>query len=332
MRWPCGRSTSPCVVVADPEAPAAGLGPAASAWAEAATGAPVVRAVPLTGGYSSRMLALEHADGRNTVLRQLLLEPWRTHARELLEREATVQRQLARSGAAIAAPVPLAVDPTGERAGDPSLLMTRLPGRIELRRCDDATAAALASTLLAVHRVRPESGRWPREYQSWAFEAKRKVPPWSRDDGLYAEAFARLAEPPPAYEPTFLHRDFQPGNVLWHQSRVSGVVDWVETSTGPADLDVAHCASNLATLHGAAAGVAFSEAYDAAGGERAAGADARAYWQLLDLVGFLPAGGRESGATGETILATWRAHERSDLTLERARRHREDLLRLSLRG
>jgi hypothetical protein len=120
--------------------------------------------------------------------------------------------------------------------------------------------------------------------------------------------------------------------VLWDQGRVSGVVDWVETSTGPADLDVAHCASNLATLHGAEAGVAFTAAYDAAGGERAADRDARTYWQLLDLVAFLPAGGRESGATEETILATWRAHDRGDLTLERARRHREDLLRLALRG
>jgi aminoglycoside phosphotransferase (APT) family kinase protein len=327
--WPCGRSTWRCAVVPADHA-AAGLGPAAAAWVQSASGAPVVRAAPLTGGYSSRMLALEHADGRSTVLRQLLLEPWRTHARGLLERESTVQRQLVASPVPV--PVPLAVDPTGEVAGDPSLLMTRLPGRIDLCRSDGTTLAALASTLLAIHRVVPEPGRWPRDYQSWAFESKRNIPPWSGDDGLYDEAFARLAEPPPAYERSFLHRDFQPGNVLWDRGRVSGVVDWVETSTGPADLDVAHCASNLATLHGAQAGAAFVEAYDAAGGERAADRDARIYWQLLDLVGFLPAGGRESGATEETILATWRAHDRSDLTLERARRNREDLLRLTLRG
>jgi aminoglycoside phosphotransferase (APT) family kinase protein len=275
------------------------------------------------------MLALEHADGRSTVLRQLLLEPWRTHARGLLEREGTVQRRLA--GSDVPVPAPLAVDPTGADAGDPSLLMTRLPGRIDLCRSDDSFLSALASTLLAIHRVRPEPGEWPRDYQSWATDAKRNVPPWSRDDGLYDEAFARLAEPPPAYEPTFLHRDFQPGNVLWDDGRVSGVVDWVETSTGPADLDVAHCASNLATLHGAEAAAAFAAAYDAAGGQRAAERDDRIYWQLLDLVGFLPAGGRESGATEETILATWRAHDRPDLTLERARRNREDLLRLTLR-
>ena len=298
-------------------------------WVAEAVGAPVTAVAPLTGGYSSRMLGLAHADGRETVLRQLHLEPWRRHSVGLLTREAEVQAMLA--GSAVAAPLPLAVDPDGAQVGDPSLLMTRLPGRIDLCRADDDFLARTVETLLAVHRFRPADGAWPRDYQSWAFEAKWHVPPWSADDDLYLEAFARLAEPPPAYSPTFLHRDFQPGNVLWQDGAVTGVVDWVETSTGPADLDVAHCASNLATLHGADVAEAFTAMYAAAGGELSAGRDARVYWRLLDLVAFLPAGGRESGATEDTILATWRAHGRDDLTLERARRNREDLLRLTLR-
>ena len=276
------------------------------------------------------MLGLVHHDGRETVLRQMHVDPWRRHAAGLLSREAGVQGLLAGSG--VVAPTPLAVDPQGDRVGDPSLLMTRLPGRIDLCRGDGDFLARTAAALMAVHRFRPAEGEWPRDYQSWAFESKQNVPPWSGDDGLYVEAFARLAEPPPAYTPTFLHRDFQPGNVLWQDGEVSGVVDWVETSTGPADLDVAHCASNLATLHGAGVGEAFTAAYVDAGGELDADRDARIYWRLLDLVGFLPTGGRESGATEDTIRATWRAHGRDDLTLQLARRHREDLLRLTLRG
>jgi aminoglycoside/choline kinase family phosphotransferase len=276
------------------------------------------------------MLGLTHVDGRETVLRQLILEPWRRHAAGLLNREAEVQAMLV--GSAVGVPEPIAVDPEGEAVGDPSLLMSRLPGAIDLVGHDDDVLAGLAETLVEVHRFRPADGAWPRDYQSWAFASKRNVPPWSADDGLYEEAFARLAEPEPAYERAFLHRDFQPGNVLWHDGAVTGVVDWVETSTGPTDLDVAHCASNLATLHGAAVGWAFHEAYAAAGGLVAADRDARTYWRLLDLVGFLPAGGRESGATGDTMSATWRAHGRADLTPDRARRHREELLRLTLRG
>ena len=301
-----------------------------AAWVAAAAGAPVRSVTALTGGYSSRMLALGHDDGTQTVLRQMHVDPWRRHAAGLLTREADVQALLA--GSDVVAPTPLAVDPDGAQVCDPSLLMTRLPGGIDLCSHDDAFLAGLAATLLAVHRVRPDEGQWPRDYQSWAFESKRNVPPWSDDDALYAEAFARLDEPPPAYTPTFLHRDFQPGNVLWQDGEVTGVVDWVETSTGPVDLDVAHCASNLATLHGAEAGEAFTAAYVAAGGALAEDRDARVYWRLLDLVGFLPAGGRESGATEDVIRATWQAHGRGDLTLDRARRNRAELLRLTLRG
>lgn len=303
----------------------------AAAWVAEHAGSAVVTAEPMTGGYSSRILGLTHEDGRETVLRQMVLEPWRRHAVGLLNREAGVQRMLA-AGDGVPAPVPLAVDAEGAAAGEPSLLMTRLPGRIDLVRDDDAFLGALAEVLVQIHRFTPATGEWPRDFQSWAFEAKRQVPPWSSADAAYEEAFALLAGPAPAYEPTFLHRDFQPGNVLWEDGGVTGVVDWVETSTGPADLDVAHCASNLATLHGAAAGVAFREAYVELGGRLAEGREARAYWQVLDLVGFLPAGGRESGTTGPTMVATWRAHGRPDLTPDVARRHREDLLRLTLDG
>jgi aminoglycoside phosphotransferase (APT) family kinase protein len=187
---------------------------------------------------------------------------------------------------------------------------------------------ALADTLLAVHAVVPDPGEWPRLYESWAFESKRVVPPWSGDDGLYREAFARLAESPPAYDATFLHRDFHPANVLVSGGVVSGVVDWVETSTGPADLDVAHCATNLAGLHGVEAAQAFRRAYVDRGGVLAGDAHAAAYWQLLDLVAFLPGpSGRESGATADVIERTWRDNGRPDLRVDSARARREDLLR-----
>ena len=77
-----------------------------------------------------------------------------------------------------------------------------------------------------------------------------------------------LASPRPAYEPTFLHRDFGHRNLLWRDGAISGVVDWVETSTGPAWLDAAHAASNLAVMGDTARGEAFLEAYDAVARDR----------------------------------------------------------------
>jgi len=144
-------------------------------------------------------------------------------------------------------------------------------------------------------------------------------------------AFAAIDRPAPDFEPCFLHRDFHPGNVLWENGRVSGVVDWVETSAGPADLDVAHCASNLAGLHGVETARAFRRSYVDQGGRLTTDADASAYWQLLDLIGFLPTpNGRESGAPAAVLSTVWAAHDRDDLTPELVRARREQLLRVIL--
>jgi len=305
------------------------LGEDTRRWVEDALEAPVVAAEPLTGGVASRMLLVRVEDGREAVLRQLVDDPWRRHAEQLLLRERDVHGLL--GGSTVPAPATLAVDVRGDRTdGDPSLLMTRLPGTVDLVGPD---VDALAAVLIAIHAVRPGPDAWPRPYESWAFPAKRVVPPWSGDDGLYREAFARLEAPAPGYDPTFLHRDFHPGNVLWRDGRVSGVVDWVETSTGPADLDVAHCASNLAGLHGVATALAFRRSYVDQGGRLAQDAEASAYWQLLDLVAFLPTtDGRESGAPAAVLSTLWAAHDRGDLTPELVRARREQLLRTILEG
>jgi Ser/Thr protein kinase RdoA (MazF antagonist) len=163
--------------------------------------------------------------------------------------------------------------------------MSHLPGALVLDRDDDALLGALAEVLIRIHRVDPGDDAWPRAYQSWAWSGKRVVPDWTERPELWQRAFAVLEDEPPAYEPTFLHRDFHPGNVLWEGDGVSGVVDWVETSTGPAALDVAHCMTGLTLLHGVDAATRFAHHYREASGR----ADAPAsYWWVMDVVGFLP--------------------------------------------
>ena len=98
----------------------------------------------------------------------------------------------------------------------------------------------------------------------------------------------RAARPPaPAYEPTFLHRDFGHRNLLWQGGTISGVVDWVETSTGPAWLDAAHAASNLALAFGTGPAVAFVERWAALSGTAP-----ERHWLVMDAVGYLPPPGK----------------------------------------
>jgi aminoglycoside phosphotransferase (APT) family kinase protein len=253
-------------------------------WAAGVIG-PVTGVRELTGGWTSTMLALTTDGDDDVVLRLMTREPWRTHGAELTIRESEIQEMLA--GTPVPAPRTLALDVHGQDCGFPAHLMTLLPGRVDIDRVDGAFLGELADLLVTIHDVAPTIE--VRAYQSWAWEAKFQAPRWGSDPGLWEEAFALLRTAPPEFQPCFIHRDFQPRNLLWSEGHVTGVVDWVETSMGPAWLDVAHCSTNLAIVHGSDAADLFAAAY----AERA-DCDAEPYFDVMDVVGFLPPPGRDA--------------------------------------
>ena len=259
-------------------------------WAGRVLDRPVVRVTPLTGGMTSVMLRLAHDRGEDTVLRLVTEQPWRRHGAELVRREATTQRAL--SGSDVPAPRSLALDADGEQTGVAAHLMTWLPGEVDTTRAGEAELSAMARLLAVIHDVEVDPA--PRMFQSWAWPGKRAVPPWADDPATWRRAFDVLAEGDPPWEPCFLQRDFGPRNLLWSGDRISGVVDWVEASTGPAWLDVAHGASNLALRHGTGVARRFSASYAATTGCRP-----EPYWDVLDVVGFLPAPGGRAMRLGE---------------------------------
>lgn len=251
-------------------------------WAAAALRAPVTGVTRLTGGLTSTMLALVDATGRRSVLRLMTEEPWRTHGPGLTAREADTLGVLADTP--VPAPRSLALDADGDAAGVSAHLMTMLPGG-PANSLDLAAVEVMAEMLATIHAVDPPEPF--RRYQSWAPEAKWVVPDWTRHPDSWRRAFALLAEGPPTYEPTFLHRDHSHRNLLWRDGAICGVVDWVETSSGPAWLDAAHAATNLAVGHHADLARAFLAAYR----ERAA-TPYQHHWLVLDAVGFLPPPGK----------------------------------------
>ncbi|MCW2936210.1 MAG: hypothetical protein JWM19_7172 [Actinomycetia bacterium] len=54
--------------------------------------------------------------------------------------------------------------------------------------------------------------------------------------------------------------------LLWRRGRLTGVVDWATSCTGPADFDVGHCRLNLAVLFGADWAERLRLAYEAEAG------------------------------------------------------------------
>lgn len=278
---------------------------------------PVTDVTTLTGGWTSTMLALTGEDGEQAVVRLMTRQPWASHAPQMLPRESGLQALLAPTPVPV--PVSLAVDSTGDAAGAPAHLMTRLPGTLVLDRCDDDLLGLLAGLLADLHDVDPGAER-PRDYQTWAPPAKRVVPEWAGQPEVWRAAFDLLAahdEEPRGFEGTLLHRDFHLGNVLWAGGAVSGLVDWVEASWGPAALDVAHAGTYLAMLHGPQAAARFAEAYDERRPGRTGSAADATYWAVMDAVGYLP--------DPTKVAAPWR--ERGiDISDTTARTRLEDYL------
>ncbi|MEW2303158.1 alpha/beta fold hydrolase [Streptomyces sp. NPDC006655] len=258
----------------------------------------------LSGGWSSQMGRLTLDDGTELVQRAFVKPFFRRAAPGLLAREASVLTLLA-GHEGVPAPGLVAVDATAEHCDHPTLLMSALPGRVRVDEDDlDRRLDLLAAQLVRVHDVVPSER--PRTYQAWTPPERVRTP----DGALWERALEAIRRDPPPYEGRFLHRDFHPGNVLFAgagpELRITGVVDWVETSWGPADLDVAHCSTALALLHGPEYGLAFRERYEAHGGRGLAADPDHLYWRLLDALHYCPDAAKLAGP--------WRDLGRHDLT------------------
>ncbi|MFJ1755116.1 phosphotransferase family protein [Kitasatospora sp. NPDC088134] len=272
-------------------------------------------AAALRGGWTSEMrrLTVTGPGGERTLVLRSFVEPFFVrHAEGLLGREAAILRLLA-PGSVPAARL-VAVDATGARCEHPSLLMTLLPGAVRLEPAGAPERADLAARqLLEIHRTEVTDATRPRDYQPWTAPERVAVPPGTARPALWSRAVALIDRHPPRYRPCFLHRDYHPGNLLYAprpdtgaEPQVSGVVDWVETSWGPADLDVAHCATAHALLYGPEHGLAFADRYTAAGGTLADDPADHLYWRLLDALAFAP--------DAEKVAVPWRELGRTDLT------------------
>ena len=195
-----------------------------------------------------------------------------------VEGEASVLTQL--EGLDIAAPRLIGFDPSGSAAGHPTVVMTRLPGRLDLQPHDpEAWTCALAEMLCAVHNLVVDAP----PYRPWYEPAEREVREWTTQPELWTAALEVLASPPPAEAHGFVHGDYQQFNVLWHRGSISGVLDWTGSWLGPQDVDVAHARLNLACLYGVERAEAFRRAYEAA-----AGRPMSPWRDLYELVGYVP--------------------------------------------
>lgn len=234
----------------------------------------------MTGGFCSAVhrLTVERS-GRRTfvVLRQY---PGGLGLQGTLEREIANLGLVAGSGL----PVPsiLAADVAGaSTGGSPSLLMTRLPGHVDLDPADPRswmtriaeTAAVLHSLDLPAKTFRPWTDSWiapPDEFQ---------VPVGARKPAVWKAAFDVMAEPPPKDTAVFLHGDFLPVNLLWSRGKITGLTDWNGVHRGPRAVDVGQCRRYVASLYSPEWSEQLRSLY-----QSIAGVDLDPWWDLYALL------------------------------------------------
>lgn len=260
-----------------------GPGPATLAWVASLVGpgARVVESVRLPGGLAADVHAVTIVDGsdRRTDLVVRQLRPGHGDEPARTESLAAVLTALADHDG-VPSPRLVDADPHGgSNDGRSTLVMERLPGSVVLAPQGlEAGIEEMARVLVAVHATPVDAP----PFESW-FRPDRAAPP----SGAHHRARWRaaldlvLADPPPAGERTFLHRDHQPFNLLWEGPRISGLVDWDHACLGPTGVDVAHTRLNLAILASADAAERFREHY-----EQSSGSTVDPRWDLQELLGY----------------------------------------------
>ncbi|HUB41300.1 MAG TPA: aminoglycoside phosphotransferase family protein [Streptosporangiaceae bacterium] len=253
-------------------------------WVERVAGARVAAWRRMTGGISGSVvhrLRIDHGSYRDVlVLRQYEHADGDTAA--LVRREVATLRAVHDAG--LPAPEPIAADAGGGEAdGHPAMLMTRLPGRLDVTPADpEGWLRQIAAMAVRIHNAQVAGEPFEARIDAAAFttngwrQRTRSLVPVSAGapvipasatrPAVWEAAFGILRQQAPEPATCFIHRDFQLFNLLWRRGRLSGVVDWTRSCTGPADFDLGHCRLNVAVLFGADWAERFRRAYEAEAG------------------------------------------------------------------
>jgi aminoglycoside phosphotransferase (APT) family kinase protein len=193
------------------------------------------------------------------------------------------------AGRGLPVPRPLLLDQGGELLGAPGIVTEYIPGApIESPRHPAAWAKNLALTLARIHAVSCDAGDPAflldaNAEATWFLRAP-SLPEYMAAHPRGPEVWRALRQARPQLAPApsrLVHLDYWPGNILWRNEQIVGVVDWEEAACGDPAIDVAYCRLELSLRGMDGMAELFLRSYEAAAGHPV---ENLGFWELAAAV------------------------------------------------
>ncbi len=137
--------------------------------------------------------------------------------------------------------------------GSPALVMTRLSGQGNVQPLDlDSWLQQIAQALVSIHATDTTGASGPLlPLDHWGNRELTELH-WPSNWALVHRAVDAIRQhrPDPTASTTLMHGDCHPGNLLWRDGVLTGVVDWNGARLGSRWFDLAYCRADVAVLFG----------------------------------------------------------------------------------
>jgi len=213
----------------------------------------LVRVRPLSGGISAQMTALE------------IVGPDGETQRVVVRRGPALEKQFRllslTHAQGLATPRPLVFDAGGAVLSEPFLALTFQAGEMTFVLPDRATAMQQAAAqLAAIHSI--DAAQVDFSFLPLHENEHSPAGATALETRHIRGALAKMG-PPPQNGATLLHGDFWPGNWLWQDGRLAGVIDWEDAALGDPLVDLAISRLEVSWIYGREALDQFTRAYQA---------------------------------------------------------------------
>jgi len=233
-----------------------------NAVAEFAPGAILESIDALEGGVSATMAKISVLFADGVQRRYVVRTPGKWTAEEppgFIEREYKILQQVGLTG--IPSPKPVFLESEGP--DDRFYVLEYIEGAPELNPSDPAAyGRAFAELHAQIHGLDLQRHRLldTRHLPTKVRTPDEATDPHIREDEVRS-VLDKLCPIEDVNPPVFRHGDLWPGNVLWHEGKVSGIVDWENASLGEPLFDIAITRLDLLWVAGWEATQAFTEHY-----------------------------------------------------------------------